>query len=767
MPVKDRSSGQHIRAIVCGLLVQLLTVALPVAARGEGINGFLEYTYMNSDSTLKDSTASESKSSSSGLLQRYNLSLDRTLYPSLRFTAGGNVELNKADTENSSGIGSSTMTSSGTKLFPYMNLTLNNAFSTAGIGYSRRQEKMETSGAPALTNINDNYNMQLSLRPAGLPTVDMFATRFNTYDGDRQFLNMVNDSLMINARYSLLKNLDVNYQWLYSGLQDKHNNLEVRSLANSARVSYSGRFFDNRVSVYSSYNIASQQTETEAKGNGEIPNQLLPRRSYFKISETLDDPLKVVFDPNDPDARGGDRLTVSVAGDANVNIGSQPLATGAEDDRPRSLGIEFDSAVRTNVVRVLLNGDPINDLGRDNFYRNFTWEIYHSDDGRNWTKVTGPITVSFDTFIVQQALRYGFQLRFPNVSTRFLRVVTRPLGRTVQAPIGSGLVVTNIPVTKLDAFNFETAGAGVRSAGNLSGHYDLNTRIKLLERPSLYYDFNFTFDHSKSDAASAQRWNMANSLSLSHSFNEKYSVGARVSREDAPDGDGGRAANVYSASFTSRLLPTLSNSVVFSGRNETASGQSTSSYSLFLNNTAELYRGLNVSLNGGAARTFSSIGRQADDLVFLLGASLIPHQAVNINISVSGRKEWQTGGGQPDLEAYKQDNEFSVSLNPVKSIYLFGSLGVTTETERRMVMTRNFGGSWAPFRDGNLLLNIAYNESGTTDESSQETKSLVQSLRWYFRRASYLDVSYLIANSSSLSQNIDTYTLSASLRFTF
>lgn len=70
----------------------LAAALLPATAGAEGLRGFLELSYVNSDNQSTDAGNVTTTTKSSSILQRYNLSLDRMLYPTLRFTGGGTVD---------------------------------------------------------------------------------------------------------------------------------------------------------------------------------------------------------------------------------------------------------------------------------------------------------------------------------------------------------------------------------------------------------------------------------------------------------------------------------------------------------------------------------------------------------------------------------------------------------------------------------------------------------------------------------------------------
>ena len=60
-----------------------------------------------------------------------------------------------------------------------------------------------------------------------------------------------------------------------------------------------------------------------------------------------------------------------------------------------------------------------------------------------------------------------------------------------------------------------------------------------------------------------------------------------------------RLAYIYNASLEATPLRTLTNRLTFSGRDETIGKSHTTNNSIFLYNSAQLYKGLDVNLNGG------------------------------------------------------------------------------------------------------------------------------------------------------------------------
>jgi len=79
-------------------VVACLLVIAPVVAAAEGISGYAEYNYSLLDSNTTDTTGSAMTKSSS-FNQRYSLTLDKNIFPTLRFSAVGGFEQNIADSD--------------------------------------------------------------------------------------------------------------------------------------------------------------------------------------------------------------------------------------------------------------------------------------------------------------------------------------------------------------------------------------------------------------------------------------------------------------------------------------------------------------------------------------------------------------------------------------------------------------------------------------------------------------------------------------------
>jgi hypothetical protein len=176
-------------------LLGILLLFLPVLAMADSINGFLDYTYTTGSTKTTDASGQSTKTDTNNFLQRYNLLLDKTIYPKLKLEAGGIFEKDLTRFKS----GDTETTSTNTRLRPYATLTLKDPLYTAGVGYYLREDTMKASQVQTVTTVNEDYTGIFGWRPAGLPSVDLRYTRTDQYDRSRTALDITKDYLSIMA----------------------------------------------------------------------------------------------------------------------------------------------------------------------------------------------------------------------------------------------------------------------------------------------------------------------------------------------------------------------------------------------------------------------------------------------------------------------------------------------------------------------------------------------------------------------------------------
>jgi hypothetical protein len=720
------------------LLPAFLLLCLQGLAMADTITGYLDYIYRTESSTAKDSSGQSTNTESNNFLQQYYLLMDKTIYPKLTLSVAATFKKDRAK----STIAEQRTDSTNTTFAPYATLTLKDPLYMAQVGYYLRENTFSASRAPTFTLVNEEYDALLGWKPVGLPRWDMRFTKTNTYDRDRTTLDVTKDYYSLNSQHAY-KGLDLRYFGTYVDSRDRLHNVETEELTHYGRGTYTNTFFNGRVSFSTTYNYTRNDTtiSTAGAGAGTVPVQLFPTGGLSAVSNTT---TPVVLDPN-PFLIDGNLTATS-----GLNIGLPPLGG---DTRPRSAGLDFSTPTQVNSLLVWVDRELPTDIAAS-----FSWDIYTSSDNLNWTFLNTVSSAPFGPF------QNRFEIGFSDVSARYIRVVVRPLQPTV---IGADLF-PNILVTELQAFA-KVAASVSRKQEFTSTTQISNTELKyrILDRPLLYYDFSYYFlDKDQSPDTDT----LSNGLSVSYQFSRIFTGAARVAREEGKDRGAKRTAYVYNGSITATPLRTLTNTFVFSGREEEVGGESRSAATVFLNNTAALYKGLDVNLNGGYTSSTETDGSKVQSTVVTLGANVVPHRTTTLTLYVTDTRTDQSRPGQESFSTGTRQAELTAAYNPFSTLYLLGSLQVVNETgqgtDRGYRTLQNYGLNWSPFPYGDLQFRFSYNESRNSREHSTD-RTISPGLRYKINDRSFLDVSYQSIRSEAASQSTDSDVFTMNLKIFF
>jgi hypothetical protein len=328
----------------------------------------------------------------------------------------------------------------------------------------------------------------------------------------------------------------------------------------------------------------------------------------------------------------------------------------------------------------------------------------------------------------------------------------------------------NILICKLEAVvRTPTAQIPGQKSSSQTGVLNTGAKVMLLNRPGLppvYYDLNLNYNYARSDSGTNTTWFVSNGLSSFHNFNAYLSGRARVSREDSKESNGNKTAYSYGLVMDYRPLSTLSHTFSYSGRHETQGGKSTLSNSFFVTNSAALYRGISVNLGGGLSLSTNGDGVDSTSTIITGGANLVPHQTLSLNFNFSDQQIRQSGGGAQSSSSFSRSASVTASYNPVSAISIFGALEFNAQKSTPSNITKAFGGSWSPFRDGALQFSVSYNESTTTTEN-QQIRSVSPFVRWNLRPGWWLDVAYSYQTLTSSSVEATSDSITSSLRMAF
>ena len=707
------------------------------AAAAEGLTGYLELNLSDTETETTDAAGRSSRSETGSFTQRYNLILDKTIFPNLTFQAGGFFERQDGTVTVDDVESDATRTS----VRPHAILRLRTPLYGAEVGYFRNEEKLEFAGISTSPTVRETYSSMAYWKPEGLPDLKVEYLRTDRYDKDHRTQDTTEDRAGLTAKYRPFASLDLRYEAFVGEREDRITGSTIEDTSQNARVIYSDRWFHRRTSVDSDYNYIHNETKTQTTGGGEVGFQLFPFAGLSAISDT---PETVALDVNlllvDGDLLAG----------AGINLGVPPLGG---DARPRHAGLDFGTATEVNTLLVTVDRDVAQVAGA------FSWRIYTSPDNLNWTFVQTVAPA------VYSSLTLRFEIRFTNVTARYVKLVVSPL--SLATPFASGF--PNILVTELQAELRRPATEVAGTVSRSTHRYNLNVRTRILEKPYLAHEFSY-FLRKTDPATSPTEYTVSNGLALQHQLAKAVSARARVAREDGRERAGHRKAYLYSASIAAVPLETLNHVFVYSGVDETIGEESTVSHSFSLVNNAKLYEGIDVSLGGGASFTETGTGQKTDQTQYNGSATVVPNRFVAFNMLFTGSTSTTKGGNLPgERETSIHSWEGNVSVTPLPTLYLFASHREDRRSEadgRRSDTTRSYAFNFSPFPYGTLHLNFTYTEVLRSADDSRE-RTILPSLRWNVTPRSYLDLSYFRTTTDSAIQSIDTRAVNSTFRFNF
>lgn len=709
----------------------LIFLFLPVRAMADSISGVGDFTYNHFSTRMTDAAGETTKTESDSFSQRYNLMIDKTIYPKLRLNSGGTFQKDAYHVKS----GDTEIDSTNTRFSPYITLTLTDPIYTASAGYYLRETEQAASQSASLTTIGEDYTANLGWKPVGLPTLDLKYMKTNRYDRSRTIQDTTQDSVSLSSQYSF-KGLDLRYYGSSAATKDLLRGRETQETSHNGRGTYSQSFFNGRAQFETSYNIIRNEIKVSSAGTGvgAVSTQQYPSSGLSAITDTHTlTPLTqnpVLIDGNLTEA-------------SNLNIGL-PLSGG--DLRARNMGLDFQIVTEVNNLLIWVDREVATNIAAT-----FSWDIYTSTDNLNWTFLKTVFPAPFGPF------QNFFDIDFPNVKTRYIKAAVKPLQPSVIGASGFPAIF----VTEVQAFVKRPTGNAEDKF--TSGLQTSNTslRFRILDAPYLYYDLSYYF--TKKEPTGQSISTLSNGLSVSHRFSNIFTGTARVAREEGSELDIKKSADIYSATLTATPLRTLTHNLGFSARNEHAEEGARNSYSLYLNNTAQLYKNLDVNLNGGLTSATDPDGTQIKTTFLSLGANVIPHRTMAINLYLTDTQINQSRPDRTETARATRLADLNVTYNPFPTLYLSAAMQIVNETGQKVKVLQNYGLTWSPFPEGALQFRVSYSENQSIEDQSKY-RNISLGLRYKINSRSFLDFSYQDIQSDAASLSTESKGFSANLK---
>jgi hypothetical protein len=731
---------RHAPPVLFAVVILLVTLD-PRVAHADGIldamnfNEEVVYSLLSTKTTDPFGTTTEIDTTN--LSSRTNVRLNYNLLPKLNLNAGGSYDKNISELSSDTGDTESTIT----RVRPYVWLNLRDPVFGAAVGYDLAEETVETSGREPTTLTRDTYNGFLTWRPLDLPVTQFRYIRTWTRDDERTSLDTTQDQFFLKSEYTY-RGLNAYYAGTYLTTNDELREFESRQTAHEGKLLYATTFLDGRISLITDNRIRLTELETEG---------VAPRVAGLDAGLALQLLAVAGLSALDDTPVDGPRLAENTA----LIDGVIDLSAGVNIGFPgagvlptlRNVGLDLGNAIAVSRLDVWVTGfTGTLSLDIANFFR---WDVYTSPDNLDsstWSLHAAGLTATFGPFVNR------FQISFPTVTTRFIKVVTRSLPG---GPIGStdSTSFTTILITELQAFIDRSAQATAvgRRAETITQTvrtHSAEMKAILFRSPSLYY--RLTADYQEFDPDAETRYNISNGLFLIHRLSRIFTLSANASYDFGQEQDQTRTAVLYYAALAATPLLTLRDSLVVSGNRQWTGTTTSMSDSVVLYNTAQLYRGIDATLNLGAVFT-SETSEDLDatetarrrEYYVNVGTGITPHPSLTLSTYYLGKLTHSSGGATREARDTTENRlDLGLSFAPFRTLSMSAIASVAAQTDRETAVNQSYGLNWAPFPDGTLQLSFFYAENllqdGTQSRIAQPT------VRWYLgaRRRSYLEATY-------------------------
>jgi hypothetical protein len=708
-----------------------MLAALATSARAQEVNGYAELA-AGRDHTETELGPQKVTRDEETFTQRYSLDLIFRPYPNLQVIGGGLFERTDSTTQEDD---LDSIDGTQRRLRPYLTATLRNAITNAAIGYFRTRDDLK-SGPFSLGNIQESWNATFGWRPDGFPRVATRFIRTNTFDPDHANLDTTSDLADLVGEYQPVDALQLYYRGAVETFNDHLQDLEVDRTTQSGRVTYGDTFYDRRLEVNGEYDVNHFTTDVTTSGAGLITTVLFP------VTGLRTDPNPVATPTLIVDTTLSDQNTTAAT---VVDLG----LPATPPTRPIDIGLDLDVPKGVNLLTVWIDRDLPPAIANS-----FSWDVYTSPDNLNWSfrqtvfpAVFGPID-------------RRFEIDFATQTTRFIKVVTQPLN----AIVPGAAAFPDIFVTEIVAALRQPAAEVRGSTAFTNELLTTNLRARLLSHPDLFYEMAY---FERNSTAAPSTWTLSNGFSLRHVFNPVYAVAGRVAREDGREFQGDRVTYLYTASLRAVPLPTLSSSVIASGRSSTIEGRSSTSDSLYWYTSADVYRGINTSLGLGRASVTGEDGAVTGTTTINALATLVPHPTTTLNLLYQATNGTQRGGVFPGTRSLDTTaTQAGVAWRPFATLYLFYSYRLEDAAGTAQRHLWSAVASWAPFPDGTLQVLVSADESY---QSGLDALSRIWSprVRWNITPRWYAEVGMQRSRFTSLSEDTRTDSLTATTRIWF
>jgi hypothetical protein len=713
-------------------------------ARADAFNLRLEETFGAQRAHFVDASGATTDTNSLAFAQRYRLSLDRSVYESVRLSLAGTYEEPRV-WSSGGGISNEFVTR---RWNGDANLAWGGQALSGSLTYSRHQERSEAwtttegqprsfFGSPKLES--EAYAAFLGWRPIDLPTISLRVARMNEFDSPRETRDSTTDTASVTAEYQPAKPIDFGYTAGYTDSVDRLHGSELTGVSQAARVAYHDRWF-GRTTTFISYNVANSVQDVSTHGlGGEISTPRPPAAGLSLVETFPATPTLNTLTPNPALVDG------SVTDSAGINLGFSRSLAG--DTVPRDVGLQFTEPVKPlNTLFVWVDKQLPSEVSSA-----VVWTAYQSSDNQTWT----PLTV---TKVVFGLFVNRFEITIQQTTAKYVKVVARPVAFSATADPR----YADIFVTEVQAFLVVPAATVAGRSTSTNSGINATATTRILDSPSLMHDVSFTLGSSGVLPLEDPGWTLTNGLGVSHRFNPTLTGGARVSRSDQGGSIGHLGQWSWGGSLAAEPLPSLGAGFSYGGTETDSSAGIRLSNNVAFNARADLYKGVGLSGNSGYGITRDEKGRLTKGFLGSSSLGIAPNKILALNASYSVSRSTSEGGGLPDSFALSQQFGGGLVLTPFPSLTATGSVTRLLATGFAPQTLASIDVGFSPFRGGAIVLGANHTESFQL-ETQQLSRQTSASLTWKVRPGTNLDAGYTLSETQTPAERATAQSVNARL----
>lgn len=701
----------------------------------ESINIGTELRYAHSEiETTNNDTGNVTASDFNSFDQSYIINVSRELYPFLTLNGGSSFELDKSRFVSDELI----VKRKEKNIRPYIDLDFRNPLYTASVSYGKDQRRNEIEDLFVRKDFQESRDVSFVYRPAGLPLIRLFYNQAHAYD-EPLTTDTVTKQTTIKTTYSL-KTHPLSYTYLRGESEDKLTDLKSVTESHEGTAGYTRNFLNDRLSMSTYYRVRYNFT-TAQTGRG-TESSISPAEGLFSEDNTPQDGPELTALTTLIDGH----LTAS----SGVNIGWTD--SGNPD---RNIGLDFGLPVSVDRIRVFVDRNVPATASNT-----FLWDIYISDDNTNssdWTKHATVFPAPFTVF------RNRFEISFPEVKTRFIKVVVTPLSSTF---IGTNPELENIFVTEIDAAVTVTATRD-RKITESSHNVSFSLAGRLSDKTRVGYDFLYHVRETDTDpSAGLSSW--ANSIYINHIFDRVFTGSARISRDEHKTTSdkkttSKRVSYDYAANLKAAYLETLSQTLTLGHSQNKDNDEREYSSSVFLRTNAALYKGWDAFVDIGYSWEEPANASKTNTTLVTAQTSVVPNRKLSFDATyskvISEIREEET-------KSTRQSYDLRASYFPYNNLSFSFQISVEEQSQRERQILQRYTAGWSPFRGGALQIFLSYSETQRPTDNQQERR-MGPLVKWDISRYASLDINYVYSTVETVLETTDLSTTTTKLTMTF